>query len=157
METFTGETSDYIWPFVKAHIQEYISKNPSAVAAYEYQFPNTTNETVTHTGQIFSKDDYRRSRFEGVTGKIVNKNFAIDLVNEEPIVVTDQRVVWSSGGGPLGHPKVYINLDPPEVHVCGYSGRRFIKKKYYDEKKHGKSITYDQYLEEMAQKEAVEL
>lgn len=24
------------------------------------------------------------------------------------------------GGGPLGHPKVYINLDKPGAHPCGY-------------------------------------
>ena len=42
-----------------------------------------------------------------------------------------------------------ILQDPPEVHVCGYSGRKFILKKYYDEKVHGPSITYDEYLKEM--------
>ena len=26
----------------------------------------------------------------------------------------------------LGHPKVYINLDKPEINVCGYCGQRFI-------------------------------
>lgn len=40
----------------------------------------------------------------------VNPNWAIDLVAEEPVVVCDKRVVFSDGGGPLGHPRVYINL-----------------------------------------------
>jgi len=40
----------------------------------------------------------------------VNKNFAIDLVHEDPVVVCSQRVVASDSGGPLGHPRVYINL-----------------------------------------------
>ena len=39
--------------------------------------------------------------------------------------------------------------DKPEVGVCGYSGRRFIQKKYYKEAEHGPSITYEQYLQEM--------
>lgn len=39
--------------------------------------------------------------------------------------------------------------DKPEVAVCGYSGRKFIHKKYYDEKIHGPSITYEEYLQEM--------
>ena len=26
----------------------------------------------------------------------------------------------------LGHPKVYINLDKPEINVCGYCGQRFV-------------------------------
>jgi NADH dehydrogenase (ubiquinone) Fe-S protein 6 len=119
-------------------------------------YPLNTNETTTHTGQIYSADDYRRVRFSNVKNKLVNKNFAIDLIKEQPIVVCDQRVVWSSGGGALGHPKVYINVDPPEPQDCGYSGRRFIKRKYYDEAKHGKSISYQQYLDEMLSAEQKE-
>ncbi len=110
-------------------------------------------EPVTHTGQNYKSDDFRRFRFENVTHKVVNQNHAIDWVAADPVVVCDDRVVWSSGGGPLGHPKVYINLDKPEVHDCNYSGRRFVKKKYYDPAKHGKSITYDDYLKEMFAKE----
>ena len=111
------------------------------------------NEPVTHTDQQFAPDDYRRIRFQNVDKKLVNKNFAIDLVAKEPIVVCKNRTVWSSGGGPLGHPKIYLNLDSDEVHTCGYSGRRFIKKKFYDEAKHGKAIDYDDYLKEMMKRE----
>jgi NADH dehydrogenase (ubiquinone) Fe-S protein 6 len=106
-------------------------------------------ELETHTGQKFSENDPRRVRFQNVTGKLVNQKFAIDLVAADPIVVTELRTVVSTGGGPLGHPKVYINVDKNQVHVCDYSGRRFIKKKFYNEAVHGKSITYDQYLEQV--------
>jgi len=64
-------------------------------------------------------------------------------------VVVNQRFVWSSSGGALGHPKVYINLDKNEVGVCGYSGRKFIQKQYYKETEHGPSITYEEYLKQM--------
>jgi hypothetical protein len=40
----------------------------------------------------------------------VNKNFAFDLIAEDPVVVCDEKTVWSNSGGALGHPKVYINL-----------------------------------------------
>lgn len=41
----------------------------------------------------------------------VNKNFAINLVAEEPVTDIQARVVsCDGGGGALGHPKVYINL-----------------------------------------------
>lgn len=41
----------------------------------------------------------------------VNKNFAINLVAEEPVTHLEARVVsCDGGGGALGHPKVYINL-----------------------------------------------
>jgi hypothetical protein len=40
----------------------------------------------------------------------VNPRFAIDYVRNDPVVVCRARGVWSDSGGPLGHPKVYINL-----------------------------------------------
>ena len=96
--------------------------------------------------------DYRRGRFDYVGKKEINKNFPLELGEEQPIVVSNTGIVWS-GGGAVGFPKVYLNIERDKVHKCGYSGRRFILKKYYDPAKHGKSITYEQYLEEMAQYE----
>lgn len=44
----------------------------------------------------------------------MNTKFAIDLIEEAPPKPCKERVVWCDGGsGPIGHPKVYINL------VCG--------------------------------------
>ena len=108
----------------------------------------SNSEVVTHTGQQFEDNDYRKARFEG-RNKLVNTRFAIDLIAEDPVVVCTERVVYSDGGGPLGHPKVFINLDAPGVHSCGYSGRKFVMKKYYDEASMGPSITYDEYLKEV--------
>ncbi|XP_061167297.1 NADH dehydrogenase [ubiquinone] iron-sulfur protein 6, mitochondrial-like [Saccostrea echinata] len=109
-------------------------------------------DEVTHTGQVWDKDDYRRIRFIDKK-KLVNKNFAINLIAEDPVVVCPEKTVWSNSGGALGHPKVYINLDKPQISTCGYSGRKFIYKGFYNEAEHGPSITYDQYLEEMKPKE----
>lgn len=45
------------------------------------------------------------------TPKQVNKEFAIDLIAKVPPEANTKRVVWcDGGGGPTGHPKVYINL-----------------------------------------------
>merc|ERR1711976_958562 len=106
---------------------------------------------VTHTGQVWAAKDYRRIRFMD-KDKLINPQFAIDLIAEDPIVVVKGNHVFSDSGGALGHPKVYINLDRPEVGVCGYSGRRFIQEKYYDEELHGPYITYDEYLEQVRPK-----
>lgn len=119
------------------------TSNPTEVATVE-----ETDEEVTHTGHKYAPDDYRRIRFQ-VGEKKVNKNWAINLIAQDPVVVCDERIVWSSGGGPLGHPKVFIRLDSPEIHDCNYSGRKFIHKKFYDPAKHGKSISYQEYLDEM--------
>ncbi|XP_028392824.1 NADH dehydrogenase [ubiquinone] iron-sulfur protein 6, mitochondrial-like [Dendronephthya gigantea] len=85
-------------------------------------------DTVTHTGQVFEKDDYKRVRFTN-REKTVNEQFAIDLIDEEPPIEVDSRVVWCDGGhAALGHPKVYINLDQEGPHACGYCGLRYVMK-----------------------------
>ncbi|KAJ1972335.1 hypothetical protein H4R35_004729 [Dimargaris xerosporica] len=52
---------------------------------------------------------------------------AIDLIAEEPIrFVKGRRAVCDGGGGPLGHPTIFINLDQADQpHACGYCGLRF--------------------------------
>lgn len=60
--------------------------------------------------QKWDEDDYRLVRFEG-RPKHVNPNFAYDLINSVPPEPKKERVVWcDGGGGPTGHPRVYINL-----------------------------------------------
>ena len=98
----------------------------SAAAVY------CSSDKVTHTGQAFADDDYRKVRFIDRT-KQVNDQFAIDLVAEEPIALVHDNHIWCNGGGlALGHPKVYINLDKPEIGVCGYCGKRFLESKHKD-------------------------
>ena len=88
-------------------------------------------EDITHTGQKYEEADWKKVRFvDGI--KVVNKNIAIDLVDEDPPIEVDQRVVYCNGGhAGLGHPKVFINLDPPGSHPCGYCGLRYIKKVHH--------------------------
>ncbi|XP_058806323.1 NADH dehydrogenase [ubiquinone] iron-sulfur protein 6, mitochondrial [Phymastichus coffea] len=84
-------------------------------------------DQVTHTGQVFDPNDSRLARFVD-RPKYVNPNWAINLIEEVPPASKKARVVsCDGGGGPLGHPKVYINLDKPGNHACGYCGLRFYK------------------------------
>ncbi|XP_003692773.1 NADH dehydrogenase [ubiquinone] iron-sulfur protein 6, mitochondrial [Apis florea] len=83
---------------------------------------------ITHTGQIYDEDDYRNIRFVN-RPKEVNDNWAIKLIAEvSPTSAKEKIVACDGGGGPLGHPKVYINLDKPGNHTCGYCGLRFYKE-----------------------------
>ena len=85
-------------------------------------------EVETHTGQKWEKNDYRLARYIDKE-KQVNQSFAIDLINQVPPKECIKSVVYcDGGGGPLGHPKVYINLDKPGNHACGYCGLQFFKK-----------------------------
>ncbi|KAF5912215.1 hypothetical protein HPG69_003491 [Diceros bicornis minor] len=85
-----------------------------------------TGEKVTHTGQVYDEQDYRRIRFVG-RQKEVNENFAIDLIAEQPVSEVESRVIaCDGGGGALGHPRVYINLDKEtKTGTCGYCGLQF--------------------------------
>ncbi|XP_076972923.1 NADH dehydrogenase [ubiquinone] iron-sulfur protein 6, mitochondrial [Tamandua tetradactyla] len=85
-----------------------------------------TGEKVTHTGQVYDDKDYRRIRFVS-RQKEVNENFAIDMIAEQPVSEVDNRVIsCDGGGGALGHPRVYINLDKEtKTGTCGYCGLQF--------------------------------
>ncbi|CAM4633473.1 hypothetical protein PO909_004761 [Leuciscus waleckii] len=105
----------------------------SVVPVQQYSVPvSKYGEKVTHTGQLYDENDVRRARFIGRL-KEVNENFAINLVAEEPVSNIESRVVsCDGGGGALGHPKVYINLDKEtKVGTCGYCGLQFQQKHHH--------------------------
>ncbi|MBE3047351.1 zinc-finger domain-containing protein [Candidatus Bathyarchaeota archaeon] len=38
----------------------------------------------------------------------------------------DRVVSCDGGGGPAGHPRIFINTDKPEITPCGYCGLPFV-------------------------------
>ncbi|KAH7135007.1 NADH-ubiquinone oxidoreductase [Dendryphion nanum] len=51
---------------------------------------------------------------------------AIELIHKQPVRWTKDRVVaCDGGGGPLGHPKIFINVDKPQICWCTYCGIPF--------------------------------
>ncbi|OZJ02759.1 hypothetical protein BZG36_03358 [Bifiguratus adelaidae] len=61
-----------------------------------------------------------------------NSLAAIELIAQEPIRYSKDKIVsCNGGGGALGHPKVYINLDKPGSHACQYCGIRFEKEDHH--------------------------
>lgn len=92
-----------------------------------------TPDKVTHTGQCWEDDDLRNARFIN-RQKQVNESFAINLLGEEPVSVVKGTHVWCDGGDEaLGHPKIYINLDKPEIQDCGYCGKKFVSDSFADQ------------------------
>uniref|UniRef100_A0A0K0D997 Zf-CHCC domain-containing protein n=1 Tax=Angiostrongylus cantonensis TaxID=6313 RepID=A0A0K0D997_ANGCA len=87
---------------------------------------NAEFDQVTHTGQAWDQGDYRLQRFD-ISKKQVNPNIAMHLIAERPPKdCGSERVVFCDGGhAALGHPRIFINLDKPGLHVCGYCGNRF--------------------------------
>ncbi|KAE8356691.1 zinc-finger domain-containing protein [Aspergillus coremiiformis] len=56
---------------------------------------------------------------------------AIELIHKQPVSWTKKRVVsCDGGGGPLGHPRIYINTDKPEIATCGYCGLPFAHEQH---------------------------
>ncbi|XP_075777635.1 NADH dehydrogenase [ubiquinone] iron-sulfur protein 6, mitochondrial [Pelodiscus sinensis] len=93
---------------------------------------SASGESVTHTGQVYEENDYRKVRFVA-RHKEVNESFAIDLISEQPVNKVENRVVsCDGGGGARGHPKVYINLDKDtKTGTCGYCGLQFKQQHHH--------------------------
>ncbi|CBY35147.1 unnamed protein product [Oikopleura dioica] len=95
----------------------------------------TIDNQVTHTGQAFPEGDFRMNRYLGGKKKALSARWAIDMIAEEPVIMSTQRRHMCDGtyGGlnqAVGHPRVWINLDDGEIHDCSYCGLRYqmIKK-----------------------------
>ena len=57
---------------------------------------------------------------------------AIDLIHKQPVRWTDKRVVsCDGGGGVLGHPRIFINVDKPKINMCTYCGLPFVSVSKY--------------------------
>ncbi|TLD20252.1 hypothetical protein PspLS_08320 [Pyricularia sp. CBS 133598] len=94
----------------------------------------------------------QRSRSEAMTGpRFEQTDFAqqpqpysaMELVHKEPVRWTHDRVVaCDGGGGPAGHPRVFINVDKPEITPCGYCGLPFANEHH---RKHLESLPKTSY------------
>ncbi|KAL2257766.1 hypothetical protein VTK26DRAFT_9205 [Humicola hyalothermophila] len=68
---------------------------------------------------------------------------AIELIHKQPVRWTHDRIVaCDGGGGPMGHPKIFINTDKPEIATCGYCGLPFANEHH---RKHLESLPETSY------------
>ena len=52
---------------------------------------------------------------------------AIDLIHKQPVRWTkESQVSCDGGGGPLGHPRIFINVNKPQICWCTYCGVPFV-------------------------------
>ncbi|WVW82481.1 hypothetical protein I302_104492 [Kwoniella bestiolae CBS 10118] len=89
------------------------------------QSPNVPS--TWSTGQNPKPHAYDNQRFEQTALQFQpNAPSAMGMVSEDPVrLVSGRRATCDGGMGPLGHPKIFINLDKPGPKVCGYCGTRF--------------------------------
>ncbi|KAI9368111.1 zinc-finger domain-containing protein [Aspergillus egyptiacus] len=68
---------------------------------------------------------------------------AIELIHKQPVRWVNKKVVsCDGGGGPLGHPRIFINTDKPEIVPCGYCGLPFAHEHHRSYLKSLPSSTY---------------
>ena len=53
-------------------------------------------------------------------------NSANQMIDDEAIPTTDRRVSCNGGGGPLGHPQVWLTLGTDGEVICPYCSRRYV-------------------------------
>ncbi|KAG0374432.1 hypothetical protein BGX24_010413 [Mortierella sp. AD032] len=89
--------------------------------------------TTWSENQIEKKNAFKGPRFENTDiDAQPQPQAAIDLIAQEPVrMVEGRRARCDGGGGALGHPAVWINLDRPGDHACGYCGIRFEQKPHH--------------------------
>lgn len=52
----------------------------------------------------------------------------MELVHKQPVRWTHDRIVaCDGGGGPHGHPRIFINTDKPEIAACNYCGLPYVR------------------------------
>ncbi|KAJ3168465.1 hypothetical protein HDU88_001347 [Geranomyces variabilis] len=100
--------------------QAVVAQAPNRPAVWsEHQ----QNKAVAMTGARFEQTDFDLQP---------NPLSAQELIAQVPVrMVSARRVACDGGGGALGHPKVYINLDRGEPQPCGYCGLRFQQEHHH--------------------------
>ncbi|OHE95595.1 zinc-finger domain-containing protein [Colletotrichum orchidophilum] len=133
------------------------TERPAVVEKNEAATPQVADNAVPETvGQapnrslIWSRS--QKPRADAMTGpRFEQTDFslqpqphsAIELIHKEPVRWTHQRVVaCDGGGGPSGHPRIYINTDKPEISSCNYCGLPFANEHH---RKHLESLPETSY------------
>ncbi|KAH9178709.1 ubiquinone oxidoreductase 20 kd subunit [Lactarius sanguifluus] len=103
------------------------SSNPPAVSTGAKQQQATTIAQSPNRAATWSTSQHPRPagqsgpRFEQTVMDLQpNPLSAMELLANEPVrLIHDRKAVCDGGSGPLGHPKIYINLDQPGPRSCG--------------------------------------
>jgi NADH dehydrogenase (ubiquinone) Fe-S protein 6 len=94
----------------------------SAEAKQQAVAPQSPNRAATwSTSQTPRPASQSGPRFEQTIMELQpNPLSAMELLGNEPVRLVDgRRAICDGGSGPLGHPKIYINLDKPGPRSCG--------------------------------------
>ncbi|GAA6062753.1 hypothetical protein JCM10212_005549 [Sporobolomyces blumeae] len=107
--------------------------------------PQVTEQQAPNRATKWSRSQATRTeamvgpRFEQTAEQFQPRPLAaIELISEEPIRLVQARVAaCDGGGGALGHPRIFINLDKEGPHMCTYCGIRYEQEHAHD---HGHGV-----------------
>ncbi|KAI9166903.1 Lactobacillus shifted protein-like protein [Paramyrothecium foliicola] len=123
------------------------SKTEPTPVTMDESAPKEVNQAPNRLG-VWSRSQKPRSqamtgpRFEQ-TDFSPQPQSAMELIHKEPVRWTHDRIVaCDGGGGPHGHPRVFINTDKPEITPCGYCGLPFANE---HNRKHLESLPETSY------------
>ncbi|KAK2761927.1 nadh-ubiquinone oxidoreductase [Colletotrichum kahawae] len=133
------------------------TERPAVVEKNEAATPQTADTTVPQeVGQapnrslIWSRSQQPRAkamtgpRFEQTDFNLQPQPYsAMELIHEQPVTWTHKRIVaCDGGGGPAGHPRIFINTDKPEIASCNYCGLPYANEHH---RKHLESLPETSY------------
>jgi len=93
-----------------------------------------TKSTSTTFNTFSLTPTFSRSFAEGNGYQLPNP---MQMISEVPPIRVHGRRAWCNGGnGPLGHPRIYMDLLRKEPVPCGYCGLRFVNTEWENEHGH---------------------
>lgn len=110
-------------PTIKDKEEKVLAKARDVARNVRSGIQSPNREVVWSEHQQPRQDAWKGPRFEQTDFELQPRpQAAIELIAQQPIRYEERRVVsCDGGGGALGHPRVYINLDKTgEPNVCGY-------------------------------------
>ncbi|POR34840.1 Lactobacillus shifted protein [Tolypocladium paradoxum] len=118
------------------YLEVAVPANSKAETAVEDVQPKEMSQAPNRT-DVWSRSQKSRSkamtgpRFEQTTFDLQPQPLsAMELVHKQPVRWThDRMVACDGGGGPAGHPRIFINTDKPEITACNYCGLPFVRPK----------------------------
>ncbi|TID20441.1 hypothetical protein CANINC_003558 [Pichia inconspicua] len=98
--------------------------------------PSGTYKQAPNRAETWSRSQRSRDSIFKNDPRFVGKNLldqpqplaAIELIKDQPVSYVHSNIAVCHGTDFVqGHPKIYINLDKPKVHSCGYCGAKYAR------------------------------
>lgn len=104
------------------------SQRPRQAAMTGPRFEQTDFDLQVRFLELSGHTQWEASANENIAHTLQPQSYAaIELIHKQPVRWTHDRVVaCDGGGGPAGHPRIFINTDKPEISVCNYCGLPFV-------------------------------